>query len=54
MEEMLFEEIEAKVVNSSVAYINSQAFRTALGYIERTNEKLYRELINIEFHEAFD
>lgn len=54
MEEKTFEEIEAKVVNSSVAYINSKAFRTALGYIERNNEELYKELINMEYNEAFE
>ena len=51
MEELTFQEIECKVVDKSVCYLQSKAFRTALGHIERTNEKLYRELIIMEFNE---
>ena len=53
MEEMTFHEMESKVVDNSVCYLQSQAFRTALGHIERTNERLYRKLIEIEYNEAF-
>ena len=54
MEEMTFEEKESKVLNSSIPYNDSEAFRRALTYIENTNFDFYKELINIEYNEAFD
>ena len=53
MEEMTFEEKESKVINSSVSYNDSEAFRRALTYIENLNFDFYKELIDLEYNEAF-
>ena len=53
MEEITFEEMESKVINHSIAYQNSEAFRRALHYFEEMNLDFYKELIETEYYEAF-
>jgi hypothetical protein len=51
LHEVGFEDKENEVVDKSVPYMGSTAFRRALGYVETHNKDLYKELISIEYYE---
>ena len=51
MEEMIFNEIENKVFETSVPYQTCTAFRRALTYVEHHDKALYEELIKQEYME---
>ena len=52
MEEITFEEMESRI-SGTCTYENSTAFRRAMHYIEENNPQLYKELVEIEYEEAF-
>jgi len=51
---MTFAEKERKVINRSYPLDLSRAFRKAMRYIKETNEELYKELIRMEYEDAFE
>jgi hypothetical protein len=51
---MTFAEKERKVINRSYPLDLSRAFRKAMRYISETNEELYKELIRMEYEDAFE
>jgi len=51
---MTFKDKERKVINRSYPLDLSRAFRKAMRYIEETNEELYKELIRMEYEDAFE
>lgn len=48
-----FERKQSMVMRHSMAYQNSTAFQRAMGYIADHDWELYRELICLEYEEAF-
>lgn len=48
-----FVEKQSKVMNSSVSYTNSSAFQRAMSYVAENDWNLYKELILLEYEQAF-
>ena len=48
-----FEEMQHAVMTRSQAYINSSAFSRAMDYVADNDWDLYKELIELEYNEAF-
>lgn len=48
-----FLEKQSKVMNSSVSYTKSSAFQRAMSYVADNDWNLYKELIELEYSEAF-
>lgn len=53
MEEMTFEEMQHAVMTRSQAYTNSSAFSRAMDFVADNDYELYKELIELEYNEAF-
>lgn len=49
-----FLEKQSKVMNSSVSYTKSSAFQRAMSYVADNDWNLYKELIELEYSEAFE
>lgn len=48
-----FLEKQSKVMNNSVSYTKSSAFQRAMSYVADNDWNLYKELIELEYSEAF-
>lgn len=48
-----FLEKQSKVMNKSVSYTKSSAFQRAMSYVADNDWNLYKELIELEYSEAF-
>lgn len=49
-----FLEKQSKVMSSSVSYTKSSAFQRAMSYVADNDWNLYKELIELEYSEAFE